>query len=177
MSDIEAPFREKIQSALGDDFVLHEGCRGRHKHGGELVYYDLIATPRAHLKERGFDDGCFVIEVKRFNLDDKKAHDIKIRDLLWQCVAYSFSEVALTKGTWQRPLFVCFYIDGTGIQEQHQSELLSLSAFVQRGGVGRLKLHSRFGWELTFGSSYYFRQSKGKGPNNVGTKRQTGSSR
>jgi hypothetical protein len=142
-----------------------------------LVYYDLIATPRAHLKERGFDDGCFVIEVKRFNLDDKKAHDIKIRDLLWQCVAYSFSEVALTKGTWQRPLFVCFYIDGTGIQEQHQSELLSLSAFVQRGGVGRLKLHSRFGWELTFGSSYYFRQSKGKGPNNVGTKRQTGSSR
>lgn len=177
MSDIEAPLRERVRCALADDFVLHEGCRGRHKHGGELVYYDLVATPRAHLQERGFDNGCFIIEVKRFNLEDKKAHDTKIRDLLWQCVAYSFSEVELPNGAWQRPLFVCFFIDGTGIQEQHRSELQTLRAFVQRGGVGRLNLHPHFGWELTFGSSYYFRQSKGKGPHNVGTKRQTGSAR
>lgn len=177
MADIEAPLRARVRAALEDDFILHEGYRGRHKHGGELVKYDLVAVPREHLIRQNFDHGCFIIEVKRFNIDDKKAHDTKARDLMWQCVAYSFSEVELPDGTWHRPLFVCYYIDGTGIQKQHAQELLTLRNFVQRGGVGHLELHPRFGWGLIFGSSYYFRQSKGKGPHNVGTKRQTGSSR
>ena len=177
MSDIEAPTRAKIRAHLDSDFHVHEGWTGHHKHSGEQVRYDLAVRPRTHLIEKGFDDGVVIIEVKLFNSDDKKKHDVKVRDLLWQCVAYSFSEVQLPDGTHECPLFSLYYIGGTGVDEFYQPELKTLHHFVQRGGVGRLEFAADGAWSMRFGGSPYFRSKYGKGPHHVGTKRQTGSAR
>lgn len=177
MSDIEAPTRQLIIRNLAQDFEIFERWRGWHKHGGERVYYDLVARPRPHLVEQGFDDGLFVIEVKLFNLDDKTKHDLKVRDLLWQCVAYSFSEIELPAGGFERPLFVLYFLGGTGVDPFFADELQRLHHFVQRGGVGQLTFDEKLGWTMRFGGSRYFTKLRGKGPHHVGTKRQTGSSR
>ena len=177
MSDIEAPTRARLRAALESDFQVHEGWSGYHKHRGEQVRYDLAVRPRAHLVERGFDDGVVIIEVKLFNPEDKKKHDVKVRDLLWQCVAYSFSEVQLPDGTHASPLFTLYYIGGAGVDEFYQPELNTLHHFVQRGGVGRLEVAADGAWSMRFGGSSYFRSKYGKGPHHVGTKRQTGSAR
>ena len=177
MADIEAPARNALRAALEQDFFVHEGWKGRHKHGGECVKYDLVLQPRPHLLERGFDSGYAIVEVKLFNVDDKKKHDTKAKDLLWQCVAYSFSEIILPNGSLERPLFVLYSIAGTGFDAKYEDDLNFLHHFVQRGGVGRLDINSSNEWSMRFGGSFYFRQSAGKGPHHVGTKRQTGSSR
>lgn len=177
MSDIEAPARAKLRAALESDFHVHEGLIGHHKHRGEIVRYDLAIRPRAHLLEKGFDDGVVIIEVKHFNPDEKKKHDVKLRDLLWQCVAYSFSEIQLPDGTLECPLFTLYYICGPGVDEFHEPELNTLHHFVQRGGVGRLEVSVDGAWSMRFGGSSYFRSNYGKGPHHVGTKRQTGSAR
>ena len=177
MSDIEAPTRNMLRAALEHDFFVHEGWEGRHKHGGEVVKYDLALSPRQHLLDRGLDNGYVIVEVKLFNTDDKTKHDTKARDLLWQCVAYSFSEIALPGGQYERPLFVLYFIAGIGFDAKHKEELNLLHHFAQRGGVGRLTIKPGNEWSMVFGGSFYFRASAGKGPNHVGTKRQTGSSR
>jgi hypothetical protein len=177
MSDIEAQTRRKLRDSLESDFEIHEGWSGRHKHGGEVVKYDLVLVPRTHLVEQGFDDGHAVIEVKMFAPEDKKPHDLKARDLLWQCVAYSFSDILLPDGRYERPLFVLYYIGGPGVDKFHQPEFTVLHHFVQRGGVGLLRFDKYGAWEMRFGGTFYFRKRFGKGPHNVGTKRQTGSSR
>jgi len=177
MADIEAPTRQHLTSCLEGDFTVLEGCRGRHKHGGERVHYDLVLLPRPHLLERGFDDGPVVVEVKLFNLDSAAKHDTKARDLLWQCVAYSFSEIEMPDEEVQRPLFVLYFIGGTGFDPLHLQELKTLHHFVQRGGVGRLELDAKHGWAMHFGGTRYFSQRWGRTMHNVGVKRQTGSSR
>ncbi len=176
MSDIERQERLRIAEALRSDFELHEGWQGRHKHGGERVFYDLIARPRSHLVEAGFDDGHFVIEVKMFNANDRQPHDVKARDLFWQCVVYSFSEIELPNGDACRPLFTVYFIGGSGIDPQYKSEVTQLHHFVQRGGVGKLELGNN-DWLLRFGPHRYFSKLRGKGPHNVGVKRQVGSAR
>ena len=175
--DIEKSERKRIREALEIDFFIYDGLDGHHKHGGERVRYDLVLTPRQHLLDQGFDIGCVVVEVKLFNKEDKKKHDTKIRDLLWQCIAYSFSDVQMPNGKYERPLFVLYFMAGTGFDEKHQDEFNKLHHFVQRGGVGKLDINPKTGWTMLFGGSYYFRQAAGKGPHHVGTKRQTGSSR
>lgn len=177
MSDIEAPTRASIRAALEIDFFVYEGWIGRHKHGGERVRYDLAIRPRDHLIAKGFDDGVVIVEVKLFNPQDKKKHDTKVRDLLWQCIAYSFSEIQIPDGVPERPLFVLYYIGGTGIDEIFKSELSTLHHFIQRGGVGCLNVEANGAWSIRFGGSWYFRSKYGKGPHHVGTKRQTGSAR
>jgi hypothetical protein len=177
MSDIEKPARVRLTSTLSTDFEVFEGISGHHKHGKEQVYYDLVARPRQHLIDQGFEDGYFIIEVKLFNIEDKTKHDLKARDLLWQCVAYSFSEIKLPGNNLERPLFVLYFIDGTGFDPNHSEELKTLHHFVQRGGVGKLSINSKDDWVMTFGGSRYFSKLRGKGPHNVGTKRQTGSAR
>lgn len=177
MADIEAPARREVRLALEKDFHVYEGYEGMHKHGGERVKYDIVLKPRPHLLEAGFDDGLVIVEIKLFNLEDKKKHDVKARDLMWQCVAYSFSEVCLPDGTLERPLFVLYFLAGSGVDPAHRGELQNLHHFVQRGGVGALEVQPRTGWPMRFGGSYYLRQTAGKGPHHVGTKRQTGSSR
>ncbi len=177
MTDVEAPTRVMLRSALEHDFWVHEGWTGRHKHGGERVKYDLLLQPRSSLVVQGFDDGFVVVEVKLFGPEDKKKHDVKVRDLLWQCVAYSFSDILLPSGEYERPLFVLYYIGGVGPNQVGRTELNVLHSFVQRGGVGSLELDANRAWSMRFGGSFYFRSQYGKGPNHVGTKRQTGSSR
>ena len=178
MSDIEAPTREYLRQRLESDFNVYEGRRGKHKHGGERVAYDLLLEPKAHLVERGFDKGFVVVEVKLFNTDDKAKHDVKARDMFWQCVAYSFSDIELPSGELYRPLFVLYYIGGTGFDPKHESELKMLHHFVQRGGVGRLVIaDSNDNWVMQFGGSAYFTKKYGRTSQNVGIKRQTGSSR
>jgi hypothetical protein len=177
MSDIEAPTRQHLIQCLSADFEVFEGLHGRHKHGGELVYFDLVARPRPHLVEQGFDTGHFIIEVKLFNITDKVKHDVKARDLMWQCVTYSFSDIELPGNKFERPLFVLYFLAGTGFDPLHTEELQMLRHFVQRGGVGQLTVEPRFGWAMRFGGSRYFTKSQGRGPHNVGTKRQTGSAR
>ena len=177
MTDIEGPTRRQVAGSLTADFEVFEGMRGSHKHGGERVYYDLVARPRQHLIDQGFDDGHFIIEVKLFNLEDKTKHDLKARDLLWQCVAYSFSEIELPDSTLERPLFVLYFLGGTGLDPAHAEELKTLHHFVQRGGVGELTFEQKLGWSMRFGGTRYFTKVRGKGPHNVGTKRQTGSAR
>jgi len=161
---------------MGDQFEFFENLAGRHKHNGERVVYDLVARARQPLLENGFDDGYFVVEVKLFNESDKKAHDVKARDLLWQCVTYAFSEITLPSGETKCPLFVLYYIGGTGVKAEYGREVTELHHFVQRGGVGRLELGAS-NWSMSFGGSRYFSRARGKGPHNVGTKRQVGSSR
>lgn len=177
MSDIEGPTRRQIAKNLSADFEVLEGLRGSHKHGGERVFYDLVARPRQHLVDQGFDDGFFIIEVKLFNLEDKTKHDLKARDLLWQCVAYSFSEIETPNGALERPFFVLYFLGGTGFDQLHAKELQTLHHFVQRGGVGELSFEPKAGWTMGFGGTRYFSKLRGKGPHNVGTKRQTGSAR
>lgn len=177
MADLEAPTRAALRSTLEHDFLVHEGWTGRHKHGGERVKYDLLLQPRSSLVAQGFDEGFVVVEVKRFGPEDKRKHDVKARDLLWQCVAYSFSDILLPSGEYERPLFVLYYICGVGLNEIGQAELSVLHSFVQRGGVGSLELDANRAWSMRFGGSFYFRSKYGKGPHHVGTKRQTGSSR
>ena len=130
-----------------------------------------------HLLDRGFDDGLVIIEVKLFNPNDKKKHDVKVRDLLWQCVAYSFSDVQLPDGMTESPLFTLYYVGGAGVDEAFLPELNTHHHFVQRGGVGRLQIADDGSWSMRFGGSWYFRSKYGKGPHHVGTKRQTGSAR
>lgn len=175
--DIEASARNTLRNSLEQDFFVYEGWIGRHKHGGEQVKYDLVLMPRQHLLDRGFDSGYVIVEVKLFNTDDKKKHDVKARDMLWQCVAYSFSDVLLPTGQYERPLFTLYFMGGTGFDLRYKEELTQLHHFVQRGGVGRLEINLKSGWSMIFGGSNYFRQGVGKGPHHVGTKRQTGSSR
>lgn len=177
MSDPEAPIRARLRAALEADFYVDENWGGHHKHGGERVRYDLALRPREHLVERGFDDGIVIVEVKLFNPEDKTKHDVKLRDLFWQCVAYSFSDVQLPSERRQRPLFVLYYLGGAGVNESHELELKTLHHFVQRGGVGRLTIETDGAWSMRFGGSFYFRSKYGRGPHNVGTKRQTGSAR
>ena len=177
MTDIEASARREVRLRLDQDFHVFEGYSGIHKHGGERVKYDIVLRAKPHLVEAGFDEGFAIVEVKLFNLDDRKKHDVKARDLLWQSVAYSFSDICLPDGTTQRPLFVLYFLSGTGVDPKHTAEFQTLHHFVQRGGVGRLELSQKRGWSMIFGGSNYFREFAGKGPHHVGTKRQTGSSR
>jgi hypothetical protein len=177
MTDIERPTRDYLRKLLTEDFEIFEGWRGKHKHNGESVCYDLVLSPRQHLLSRNFDQGYIVVEVKLFNPHDKKKHDTKAKDLLWQCIVYSFSEILLPNGHVQAPLFVLYFIGGEGIEERYKERLGFLHHFVQRGGVGRLDFDHSGGWEMIFGGSYYFRQRFGRGPCNVGTKRMTGSLR
>jgi hypothetical protein len=177
MSDPEAPARKKLRAALQQDFVIHEDWKGFHKHGGEAVKYDLVLLPRQHLLDRGFNNGCVIVEVKLFNTGDRVKHDKKAKNMMWQCVAYSFSEIAMPDGNFERPLFVLYFIDGSGVDEIYKEEFNFLHHFVHRGGVGRIDLKPGGGWSMIFGGSFYFRSSVGKGPHHVGTKRQTGSSR
>lgn len=177
MSDIERPTRRQLKDSLTADFEVFEGFSGNHKHGGERVYYDLVARPRQHLVDQGFAGGHFIIEVKLFNSTDKAKHDVKARDMLWQCVAYSFSEIELPDGKLERPLFVLYSLGGTGFNPLHLNEIGTLHHFVQRGGVGQLIFEPRLGWSMRFGGTRYFSKAGGKGPHNVGVKRQTGSSR
>lgn len=177
MSDREKSTREFLKGALGNDFDIFEKCKGRHKHGGERVYYDLVLRPKQHLVDQGFDNGYFIIEVKLFNQSDAAKHDTKARDMLWQCVAYSFSEIELPTGEFDRPLFVLYFIGGDGFDPEHEDELKCLHHFVQRGGVGSLKFEPKHGWSMYFGGTRYFSKLRGRTPHNVGVKRQTGSSR
>jgi hypothetical protein len=177
MTDSGGPTRLQLQRSLAADFEVFQGLRGSHKHAVERVYYDLVARPKQHLIDRGFDPGHFIIEVKLFNIEDKTKHDLKARDLLWQCVAYSFSEIELPDGTSERPLFVLYYLAGTGVDPEHMEELKTLHRFVQRGGVGELTFEQRLGWPMRFGGTRYFTKVRGEGPHSVGTKRQTGSAR
>lgn len=164
-----------FEPRLGRTSLFTKDREGRYKHGGEYVKYDLVLLPRPHLVERGFDNGCVIVEVKLFNAEDKTKHDTKAKDLLWQCVACSFSEVVLPNGDLERPLFVLYFIAGTGFDVRYKEELNLFHHFVQRGGVGRLGIAPRAGWSMVFGGSFYFRKAVGKGPHHVGTKRQTGS--
>lgn len=177
MSDIEASTRAGLRATLETDFFVHEGLGGYHKHGGEHVRYDLVIQPREHLIAKGFDDGIIIVEIKLFNPEDKKKHDIKVRDLLWQCIAYAFSEVQMPSCMRERPIFVLYYIGGAGIDDFCKTELNMLHHFIQRGGVGRLNVDKNGDWSMRFGGSWYFRSKYGKGPHHVGTKRQTGSAR
>jgi len=177
MSDPEQPLREEIRARLLGDFDVFEAWTGVHKHSGEAVFYDLVLFPRQHLIELGFDQGYIVVELKLFNETDKTKHDTKAKDLLWQCVAYSYSKIAPPKQVPQRPLFVLYYIGGSGIDERYMEKINYLHHFVQRGGVGSLSFDRKGGWVMRFGGSYYFRERFGRGPCNVGTKRMTGSSR
>ncbi|MBN9368878.1 hypothetical protein [Acidovorax sp. SDU_ACID1] len=179
MTDREKPTRDFLKEALAADFEVYEKYSGWHKHGGEKVYYDLVLRAKDHLVQQGFDPGYFVIEVKLFNLDDVQKHDVKARDMMWQCVAYSFSDIELPSGELVRPLFVLYYIDGSGVKPEYEKEINALHHFVQRGGVGRL-VFERIDpgqWLLNFGGSRYFSKRRGRGSHNVGVKRQTGSSR
>ena len=177
MADIETATRAYLRAKLEEDFLVYEDWQGRHMHGGEYVKYDLVLQPRPHLVERGFDNGFFVIEVKLFNTTDKMKHDTKAKDLLWQCISYSFSEIVLSAGALEKPLFVLYYIGGNGFDQVYEDDLNFLHHFVQRGGVGRLDIHPKYGWIIKFGGTNYFRKTTGKGPHHVGTKRQVGSSR
>ena len=177
VSDPEAPTRNALRRALESDFVVHEGWTGRHKHAGERVKYDLVIQPRQHLVARGFHEGYVVIEAKLFVQDDKTAHDVKARDLLWQCIVYAYSEIHVPGGQTQRPLFVLYHLGGQGVDASAQAEFSILHHFVHRGGVGRLDIAAGGDWAMRFGGSFYFRSRYGRGPHNVGIKRQTGSSR
>jgi hypothetical protein len=177
MADRKKPTRDFLRSILEPDFFFHENWEGIHKHNGELVRYDIVSLPRPHLLKNGFDDGFVIIEVKLFKKSDKKKHDTKAKDLLWQCIAYSYSEVSHPQHNTEKPLFVLYFIDGDGIEPLYQDKLALLHGFVQRGGVGRLDINRQGQWSMVFGGSYYFRQLHGRGPHNVGTKRMTGSSR
>jgi len=177
MADIEASTRTYLRQQLESDFNVYEGKRGKHKHGGEQVAYDLLLEPKEHLIERGFDKGFVVVEVKLFNTHDKTKHDVKARDMFWQCVAYSFSNIELPSGQIESPLFVLYYIGGTGFDSKHESERKILHHFVQRGGVGRLIIEESNNWVMQFGGSAYFTKKYGRTTQNVGIKRQTGSSR
>ena len=176
MADIEAPIKSLLRTKLEKDFFIFDSLEGRHKHTGELVKYDLVLKPRQKLIENGFDDGYVVVVTKLFNLEESKKHDTKAKDMLWQCVAYSFSEIKLSDESLEKPLFVLYYMSGS-FDSKYAERLRLLHHFVQRGGVGRLDFNKNDGWEMVFGGSFYFRQKFGKGPHHVGTKRQTGSSR
>src|SRR5262249_39970296 len=111
-----------------------------------------------------------------FRRDEKTAHDVKVRDLLWQCIVYSYSDIISSIESPEKPLFVLYHVSGN-IDSRGKLELQALHHFVQRGGVGTLEVGRNGKWIIRFGSSYYFRQERGRGPHNVGTKRMTGSSR
>ncbi len=177
MSDIESPTRDWLRKLLTPDFLVHEGWSGWHKHEGEKVLYDLVIEPRPHLIERGFDRGWVVVEVKLFNHGERKKPDVKIRDMLWQCVSYSYSQIELPAGGHVNPLFTLYYLGGTGLDARYQPELTALHHFVQRGGVGSLEVNKNGSWSIRFGGSFYYRSAVGKGPHHVGTKRQIGSAR
>lgn len=177
MADIEAPERARLRRVLEADFEVLERLSGTHKHGGERVLYDLVLKPRQHLIEKGFEPGFVVVEVKLFGADDRKKHDVKMRDLLWQCIVYNFSEITLDDGSTARPLFCLYFIGGEGIDPDHRMEAMTLHHFVQRGGVGRLSIDGKGNWSMRFGGSNYFTKERGRSLQNVGVKRQTGSSR
>jgi hypothetical protein len=175
--DKEAITRKFLSHLLENDFFVHENVSGYHKNNNEIVKYDLVIKPKQHLIERGFHDGYVVIEIKHFDETDKVKHETKLKDLIWQCVAYSFSEITLSNQKSEKPLFVLYYIAGQGINPLYKDSLNFLHHFVQRGGVGRIDTNAKSEWSMVFGGSFYFRKIAGKGKNNVGVKRQTGSSR
>ena len=177
MADIEAPLRAQVRAAMEADFFVYEEVPGVHKHGGERIRYDVVLVPRPHLLERGFDDGCVIVEVKYFNRDNGIKHGGRLRDMLWQCVVYSFSELHLPEREIERPLFVLYFIGGDGVDPQYEELFTNLRHFVSRGGVGRLELHPKYGWAMMYGANHYFRASTGRGPQNILIKRQTGSAR
>jgi hypothetical protein len=86
-------------------------------------------------------------------------------------------QIELPESTFERPLFVLYFLAGTGFDPAHAEELKTLHHFVQRGGVGELTFEERLGWSIRFGGTRYFTKAREKGPHNVGTKRQTGSAR
>ena len=177
MADLEKSTRELLRVKLEADFEIYEGWKGLHKHSGESVYYDLVLFPRQHLIENNFDKGYVIVEIKIFNQTDKTKHDTKAKDMFWQCIAYSYSLISLPQGDAQPPLFVLYFIDGSGIDDRYKDKINFLHHFVQRGGVGRLAFDKLDKWKMIFGGSFYFHQRYGRGKCNVGTKRMTGSSR
>jgi hypothetical protein len=158
------------------NFTLSDKVVGLHRNNQERVRYDLVASPRPALIERGFDPGSVIVECKHFRPDEKKKHDVKVRDLLWQCVVYSYSDIVTSDGQLEKPLFVLYHISGQ-IDQCGLSELQVLHHFVQRGGVGVLEAGRSGEWVMQFGGSNYFHRDRGRGPHNVGTKRMSGSSR
>jgi hypothetical protein len=177
MADIEAPLRAQVRAALEDDFTVLEEVSGTHKHGGERIRYDLVLLPRQHLLDSKFEDGCVVVEVKYFNESNADKHGERLRDMLWQCVVYSFSELQVEGRGVEKPLFVLYFIGGTGVDPRYVEVFKNLRHFVSRGGVGSLELHPKYGWSMNYGANHYYRKSTGRGPHNVLVKRQTGSSR
>lgn len=177
MSDTEAPIRASIRAAMEQDFIVYEEHPGVHLRGGEKVRFDLVLVPRKHLLENGFDDGCVVVEVKHFSGDDVRKQDARLRDLLWQCVVYSYSEVSLPDRGSEQPLFVLHYIGGAGVHQRHKGLYLELQHLVQRGGIGALEIHPKYGWSMNASGNHYFRQSTGRGPQNVLIRHQAGSAR
>ncbi len=132
---------------------------------------------KGNIRSEGHE-GYFIIEVKIFNKTDKVKHDTKFKDLLWQCIVYSYSDIMIPEGNYDKPLFVLYYIAGDGIRGEKYKEYANfLHHFVQRGGVGIIKFLTNNCWEIVFGGSRYYHSVKGKGPHNIGVKRMTGSSR
>jgi hypothetical protein len=172
----EPEARKAAIALLSHDFYIEEDVEGRHWHRGNKVVYDLVVRPKEHLLAKAFDPGAVIVECKHFRQDEGKAHDVKVRDLLWQCIAYSHSDITRSDSTSENPLFVLYWTSGC-MDERGVKELNNLHHFVQRGGVGKLEAAKNGGWMMRFGGSYYYRSSIGKGPHNVGVKRMTGSSR
>src|SRR6266404_8375864 len=108
--DYEAKARHEVTSLLANDFTIFEGVTGRHRNNQEEIHYDLVARPRSHLIERNFAPGSVIVECKKFRRDEKTKHDVKIRDLLWQCLVYSYSDIVSSSGSLEKPLFVLYYI-------------------------------------------------------------------
>jgi hypothetical protein len=177
MSDTEKSLRDKVRVCLESDFFVYEKWSGLHRNSGEKVYYDLVIKPKQHLIKEGFNDGYAVIEVKNFLTTDKVKHDTKAKDLFWQCIVYSYSDIQIPSGEFIKPLFVIYYIGGDGVTSNYKDRVNDLHHFIQRGGVGRLDIDAVGNWAMVFGGSNYYRKKYGKGTSNVGIKRMTGSSR
>jgi hypothetical protein len=175
--DIEKPIRDFLRKKLENDFIIYEKCKGYHRNNDETVFYDLVLKPEEHLIQKGFHNGYFIIEVKMFNKTDKVKYDTKFKDMLWQCIVYSYSDIII-EDNYIKPLFVLYYLAGDHTCDEHYHPWCNyLHFFVQRGGVGTIKFMNENDWEITFGSARYYSTTKGKGPFNVGVKRMTGSSR
>lgn len=175
--DPEKPAKARLRQQLESDFVVHEGWTGTHRNADERVRYDLVLQPRDHLIAEHFDVGYVVVEVKLFNEGDAVKHDLKAKDLLWQCVTYSYSDIPLHDGSTAKPLFVLYYIAGSGIAAQYLDRFNTVRQLVVRGGVGTLEFDGDDNWAMRFGGSYYYRKRNGRGPHNVGRKRMVGSTR
>ncbi len=160
----ESNLKEILIGQLNSDFILLSEISGVSDFYNKKIKIDILAYPKEHLVDNGFDPEWFGVEIKHF---DKPGDSGKLSRFIWQAITYQHAIYNL-KNTIIKPLFVLCFSNYESMNAHNDSSypkyFPGMMLIAGLGRVGNLVVFGKDkpGWRIRFATSTYFTKIAGE---------------